>query len=385
MRKPTEAIDNNWLNHLGKSHLHEPVTMMLDDIHQSIRKGSLDQAEEGLQKMLDLRPSLKSPLEKAEATVMAALAHYEMYDRQEAIHLLKEARQLYGRNQHYTTVVQWMMGAIYWEDEALRDQGLQEWCQCSQTFSDLAARSINPDDAHFYLFLAGQIQEDMQNRLCSDTGPAGAPEPGGAWTHEFEPDPGAWSIPPDEQSTSGSPTDAPRDGSQGGRPTLARLDLLPIVEKIPVEGSAPAGQRPHATGKVEVDRVLIAGRPYRMVSLRGLGKAFTLRSGGYVVVKVTGDSMNRPDRSGRESINPGDYVLLHLQKDASDGDIVAAEIEGVDTTASLKRLRIRKDGNEYILEPQSTNSIHRPYAFVPHQPGYHIRGVVVVIFKPLGR
>ena len=163
------------------------------------------------------------------------------------------------------------------------------------------------------------------------------------------------------------------------------LQLFRVVEEIPAGGFGPVGVRPYAIGEVHVHQVLIDGELYRMSNLHGSSKVFSLRSSSYVVLKVVGDSMNKPGKLGEEGIDSGDFVLVHLQETANDGDIVAAEIDDQDSQATLKRLRIIQVGREYILEPQSTNPFHQPHTFSQMNAGFTIRGVALVIFKPLNK
>ena len=161
------------------------------------------------------------------------------------------------------------------------------------------------------------------------------------------------------------------------------LQLFRVVEEIPAGGFGPVGVRRYTIGEVLTQQVLIDGEPYRMASVRVSGKVISLHSSSYVVLKVIGDSMNKPGKLGEEGIDLGDFVLLHLQETANDGDIIAAEIDDLDTQATLKRLRIVQEGRQYILEPQSTNSNHEPRTFSKMNEGFSIRGIVLVIFKPL--
>ena len=92
------------------------------------------------------------------------------------------------------------------------------------------------------------------------------------------------------------------------------------------------------------------------------------------VVKVTGDSMNQ------ENITEQDFVLLRKVDVPDNGDIVLAEIVGVDTRATLKRYFKEKD--IIMLKPNSNNPVHKPFVFNKINEGFYIRGVVVAILKP---
>jgi repressor LexA len=83
----------------------------------------------------------------------------------------------------------------------------------------------------------------------------------------------------------------------------------------------------------------------------------------YFILRVQGDSM---DRAG---IQHGDLVLVRQQDTAEPGDKVVALI---DDNATVKRLRIGRDA--ILLEPLSTNPVHRPIVVGPE---FRVQGVVI--------
>lgn len=89
----------------------------------------------------------------------------------------------------------------------------------------------------------------------------------------------------------------------------------------------------------------------------------------YFILRVQGDSM---DRAG---IQHGDLVLVRQQDTAEPGDKVVAFI---DDNATVKRLRIGRDA--ILLEPLSTNPVHRPIVVGPE---FRVQGVVIATI-PVG-
>jgi SOS-response transcriptional repressor LexA len=73
-------------------------------------------------------------------------------------------------------------------------------------------------------------------------------------------------------------------------------------------------------------------------------------------------------------------VLLRKVDIPENGDIVLAEIVGVDSKATLKRYFIEK--GTITLRPNSSNPIHQPFVFKKIDDGFYIRGVVVAVLKP---
>jgi hypothetical protein len=162
------------------------------------------------------------------------------------------------------------------------------------------------------------------------------------------------------------------------------LQLFSISEEIPAGGFGPTGVDPSPKGKLEINNVLIDGIPHRIVNLRE-GKTISVNlssSQRYTVVKVIGDSMNE------EGIDEGDYVMLRQSDSPNSGDIVAAEIVGMDETrATLKKYlvtKLEKDGNpkEIVLEPRSKNPKHVPRTF-SGKKGFFIRGIALAVFKKI--
>jgi SOS-response transcriptional repressor LexA len=64
----------------------------------------------------------------------------------------------------------------------------------------------------------------------------------------------------------------------------------------------------------------------------------------------------------------------------ANGDIVMAEIVGIDSHATLKRYS--RDLDSIMLKPHSSNPAHKPFIFKKINEGFYIRGVVVAVLKP---
>jgi hypothetical protein len=161
IREPDVAIDRYWLNNFNDSHLHRPVLLLLEKIQEALDKTSLSDAHQTIKDALELRSSLNDPLEQAEATVMCALFCLKIDHKLRAINLLVDARKLYGESQHHATVVLWMIGAIYSKDKKTWNKAYQKWCECIESYNDLASRCMKCDDARFYRDLVDEIQKDL--------------------------------------------------------------------------------------------------------------------------------------------------------------------------------------------------------------------------------
>ena len=120
---------------------------------------------------------------------------------------------------------------------------------------------------------------------------------------------------------------------------------------VPVIGRVAAGQpilaEENVVDEIQVDRAIASnGRHYFLV--------------------VQGDSM---DEAG---IQAGDYLLVRYQEGADDGAIVVVL---VDDSATVKRFRRSRD--VAILQPVSSNPVHRPIVV---GTDFRIQGIVVASF-----
>jgi hypothetical protein len=360
-----------WLTLLEESHLAQSTRSLVQKMSLALKQNDLPHLWQTHYLLINLRRTFSDPLEQAETTLECALVIYQLGDLQKTIQLLLEAEQLYGENKHYQAVVRWMIGCVQWDLPEDRIRAYESWSQCLQLFSLLQSCSVNREHARWYGERIQKIREEFETQLNQEHGASEGAVP-------LEP------IAPLEQDPS-QPNDWVDDlqptPKEEGSPLL--LQLFQVVEKIPAGGFGPVGFRSLGIGEVYIDRVIIENVAYRMANLRGSGKVVSLPANKYIVVKITGDSMNKPSKLGDEGVDVNDYVLLRLQESAYDGDLVAAEIDAEDSFATLKRFSIVQQGLKYVLEPQSTNPIYQPREFTALNEGFHIRGVALVVFKPV--
>jgi repressor LexA len=131
-----------------------------------------------------------------------------------------------------------------------------------------------------------------------------------------------------------------RSSSDMDKPKAAR-------RAVAVTDDAPRGDTPvfvPVVGRIAAGGPILAEQSIEDVfplpkSLVGEGPLF--------MVKVVGDSMIEA------AIADGDWVVVHQQQDANDGDIVAAMIDGEATVKTLKR----RDGHVWLLP---SNASYQP-------------------------
>ena len=102
----------------------------------------------------------------------------------------------------------------------------------------------------------------------------------------------------------------------------------------------------------------------------------------HFVMKVQGKSMNQA------GINDGDMIVLRAQMTAESGDIVAAEIGGVDVhRATLKRYSVRAKTVTLKAESDDPEFEDKEWDFKPSsentRDGFFVRGIAVAVLKPL--
>ena len=134
---------------------------------------------------------------------------------------------------------------------------------------------------------------------------------------------------------------------------------------------------------LEVTTVNINDEPHSITSLvYGERLINVLQKENHFVLEVTGNSMNAAKEIG---INNGDYVLVRSQKTAENGDVVVAEVNKINTEATLKRFSLR--GSKVILSPESNDPSYQEFEFDKRDVGKRvfIRGIVVAVFKKINR
>ena len=366
LRQPADG--RPWLSLLEASFLNSAAQILVEEINHVMQAGDYERARQLADRLLKTRDSLAERKEKAEVTLECALASYQMGNYREAIERLEEARHLYRTNRHYMAVVLWMIGCIEWLLPDEHDKAFTAWSQCITEFNALQSSSGNPNQAQWYAERSNQVKSDLSLALRQERLPEFGDQPG----HPTGPD----------------MEDFPEPLIPGGMPPMdhqTMLQLFRVVDDIPARGLGPGGFRPFTIGEVDIDRVIIQDKLFRMVNVHSQDKVISLRSGSYVVFKVVDDRMNASGISGGDGIDAGDFVLIHLQEAASDGDIIATRLGTAQSQISLARLRLLVEKNQFLLEPQSKNPVFQPNTFAHLNEGFQIYGIVLVVFKPIYR
>ncbi len=354
-------IAYQWLGLVGQDGIrHAAVRRLVQSLRDNLENKNVDhrQVRECVERLTFLSDRLKDAREMADVRVECARAVFCcLGDPQWALQLLSDALEKYSSDHHWASV-KWMMGTLQWLWPSRHKDAILSWEQSIERFQELAPRANNEALAQWYREVTRALQGALENAL---TGVMLPPPP--------------WHFVNEALHAQDA---EPVNGEEEGAVEGSLLSLFDIHEEIPAGGMGAVGADPHVLGAVYLDRVLIDGRFYRINSLVGERVIPLHAHARYMVLRVSGDSMNLA------GIEDGDYVLVRQQDEAENGDIVAAEVIGVDTRATLKQYS--RQGNHIILGPRSTNPEHQVYTFFEHdEEQFAIRGVVIAVFKPLER
>ncbi|MDW8227632.1 MAG: S24 family peptidase, partial [Anaerolineales bacterium] len=125
---------------------------------------------------------------------------------------------------------------------------------------------------------------------------------------------------------------------------------------------------------VEINQVLIDGKPYELLAVQEDVHAITIPPGHQLFwLKIAGQSMNQASPT---PIHEGDYVLIDHNRLPSNGDIVFAQINHPPTPAERAGIIKRLKGSSLYSESDLS---------IPPIPltRVTIKGIVIAIAKPV--
>jgi hypothetical protein len=352
-----------WLNKYGTSHIRPSSDHLIGQLITALEEGRADEARGLLQQLKDLAAKLRDDEEVTEILIECAEIAYGLDGLEEAETILVDAVSRAWSDLHRRAVIQWMLGWVQWQSMPARQRAVVSWRNSISDFEQLARQPGLPFERHsWYQETCARLEQSLVEALELVGSYMDLVQSSGTTEAGFPP-----------QSMGFSATPLP-SGSAGTH-TSDILQLFTISEEIPAGDFGPSGIDPFPIGTVEIDRLSINGRSYSIHSARGRRIINLPLDQKCTVVKVKGDSMNQ------ENITGEDFVLLRRVDVPANGDIVMAEIVGIDSKATLKRYF--KDENSIKLQPHSSNPVHKPFEFKKVNEGFYIRGVVVAVLKPI--
>ena len=364
----------NWLYQYEESYLRPAASQLVGKMEDNVKGGDF---RTGWAMLKELTKYIESPCatgEIIEILIICGRAAFHMHGEAEAIKMLKDACPRALIHKHQNAIAKWMLGYILWLlPHPNMHEAITAWQGSIDLFDDLARQqTLTSEKTKWYQGRCAEMVESLKKAIEDDGVSLVAPGPG---PRPPLPSPGPY--PPGTGPRPVPPSSYPY---LPGGPTAAsvkrhRIRSFPVLGKIPAGTPANIAER---SGAISFEDVILDDIYYRIASLKRGESIVNLPDGKeYYVLKVSGNSMNNAQP---EPIMDGDYVLMHAQDSANNGDIVAAEIVGVDERATLKRYSF--EGGKLVLSPESHDSIFIPISPGPHDKVY-IRGVALAVLKRL--
>ncbi len=328
-----------WLNRFSRSQLRDESSELVDLMFRAIAAGKYSHARQIMSRLQNLCPQIDQEVEDCEILIHCGRAEFLMGDILQAEDLLRSAAARLYTRPHNRAVALWMLGCVQCGAGDCYGDAMAAWQKSVAIFQNLAQNPCSgSEQKSWYQSRLPQLERTLHNSVIT----------------ERTPDPPVENI---------------------GAAMLS-IRAFPVSGSIPAGGFGPTGFDPNPSTwvNIELERIVIDGAEFRVVNLRS-GKIVRLTEiSEYFIMRVQGDSMNNTQ------IEDGDYVLLRPQPAAIHGDIVAAEIVGIDDLATLKKYIIRRE--KIFLQPCSTNPRHKEREVKSLGEDFYVRGVAIAALKP---
>jgi phage repressor protein C with HTH and peptisase S24 domain len=358
-----------WLFKFDTSKIGADVHQLVSKMQSEQKNNQKNNAKALQQKLLFLAKNVRAGNEATEILVECAINASDMGNQNESEGILMDAIARAWSDLHARAVIQCLLGCVLWKSPESRSRALVIWRNAISDFGKLAEQpEISPERRSWYQDMFSRLEGNLieatsiYSEYKEEEILRGTEEP----SNEVK-----------MVSSTQSQDVAVSSSLDTVIPSLSSdiLQLFTISEEIPAGDFGPSGVDPFPIGAVEVDRLSINGRSYSIHNTRGKKIVNLPLDQQITVVKVKGDSMDL------ENINSGDYVLMRRVDMPVNGDIVLAEVVGIDSSATLKKYF--KDKDTITLEPHSSNPSHQPFVFKNGNEGFQIRGVAIAVLKPI--
>jgi phage repressor protein C with HTH and peptisase S24 domain len=370
---------HTWLNKYDKSHIPASSNSLINQVIKALEEGHRDEAKKLSQRLCDLACHLQNEKEVTEILIECGFISYLLKDFADAEHILADGISRAWSDLHRRAACQWMLGSVQWQSLFTRQQAMVTWRNSLSDFERLSREAGLPSESRaWYLEIQELLGKSLLEAVEQAGGYSDSKERASGYKDKrgFPGQPSAGTEPPSYPDPSGQkPSGTINLSEQIPPPTFDIWQLFTISEEIPAGDFGPSGIDPFPIGTVEINQLTINSHPYSIHSTRGRKFISLPLDQKFTVVKVKGDSMDQ------ENITEQDYVLLRRVDAPVNGDIVMAEIVGIDSHATLKKYM--KDADRITLKPHSNNPEHKPFVFKKVNEGFYIRGVVVAVLKPM--
>jgi SOS-response transcriptional repressor LexA len=338
----------SWLYEFDESCLRPAATQLYMRMRTAVNNSNMNIGWLKLNELKDFSTTSNDDCEIVEILIHCGWAAFQMNNNAEAIQLLREAFSRAATDRHRKAIAGWMLGYILWlRPYPAMSPAISAWESSIEQFDILArSRRLGSAAASWYRDRWHEMQESLISAIDSNG---------------ISPIPGRETVPP-------------------------AISVSSPIYSFPVLGEISAGEMYNtmeANGNLEIREVFIGDDgPYRPISLRAGERIINIpQSREYYVLRVRGTSMNAAIPA---PILDGDYVLMRAQNTAQNGDIVAAEIVGVDSRSTLKRYSL--ENGRFVLMPESNDpsfqtpiSIRREFTKLDNE--FFIRGIAQAVLR----
>ena len=343
-----------------------------------------------------------SPFEKSITSKLCAHILLSMSDREQAEEMMRQALiWMPSSYRHYVAVLTWLLGITHWLKSSKHADAINEWKAAIGIFYDISMSSgLTITNKTWYDNELVFMRKALRKAIEIDQLP-----PLDNFKHLLT----AHGIPSRRKFGTTVPRFVKDEQIEVEKEDFAfAQDVTPILlpenffqlfvvyDEIPAGLPGPIGFTPsprYPAGHldldpydfIEVSRIMIGNREYAVKILQKGSQRLSLISKSYFyILKVKGNSMNKA------GIKDGDYVVMRSQMIADNGDIIAAEIVGVDgSRATLKRYT--KKGKTITLKAESDSKAFAgnkgEWDFTEADQNkddkFFIRGVAVAVLKPI--
>jgi hypothetical protein len=333
----------------------------------------------------------ENPTEKAHIYLEWGCIETKTGDHRDGLMKLKSALELYAGRPEEHAMLLFLIGCVEWMIPEQRNQSISSLGRAVKEFNLLQKRFNTEDKRRERYKNREELTQGILRALLDDEKfpPCSQPqtEQGTQNNAGKKPEENVNSGKTPESTPAGNvrsatpPASTPPDGvDDPGAMETVYLDLFKVwgvTETIPAGGFGPAGVDPYPVADVYLHQIIIDDALHNIHSLTSEHVIPLNSTNGYLVVKITGDSMNL---AKPVHINSGDYVFVKLQSIAINNDIVVVGLYDADSTVTIKRYV--ETGRLRALKPESSNPKH---TFIPLDiyKTYHIIGIALAVFKKI--
>ncbi len=403
MARPQIVIANDWIRYIeavwwspddivAPIELPLHVQQIIRILEKSYKSGNKERVWSEIERLQNRHIRMEN-FDAGIALKTCGIIALRLENISEAEALFRQSQSEIGRvSLHYYAVITWMEGVVNWLQQGRKqNNAISSWQEAINYFSDLAkVNSTHINHLHWYQkqikLMKAALEYAIENRKLPDLYDdlsQERPKKSIKYVDDLQ-------IDDDEEKFQDDVVVMPSEGDNFFE-MLVVYDEIPAGLPAPITSrQAPLNSNPMGIGSldgdyfIEVTRVRIGDREYRLQTLKGKDKRVSLVSVyPHYVLKVKGNSMNQAN------IQDGDFVVMRKMQflNADDGDIVAAEIFGVDQQATLKRLEKRK--NTAVLKAESSDPDFEgkewefPLTKNEASDGFRVWGVAVAVLKPI--